>query len=183
MRSSVIYGDPPHQVKAGTPPIVEAHRFRRRCRLHQFNRQGAEPHARENTARLPGGVSGHQLRAHDRDSGREGPIISFEVKGTHAHDITAMLDRAGVAVRTGAHCAMPLLKCFSLLATCRVSLGLYNTPRLQCSAIEGGSRPQAGWPTSPAAMMMTCTIPCCRAQRELRRLVYARQVTRAVATA
>jgi len=48
------------------------------------------------------------------------------VKGSHAHDIAAIFDRAGVAVRTGAHCAMPLLKCFSLLATCRVSLGLYN---------------------------------------------------------
>ncbi|WP_271501858.1 aminotransferase class V-fold PLP-dependent enzyme [Bradyrhizobium sp. CCBAU 11357] len=56
------------------------------------------------------------------------------MKGTHAHDIAAVLDRAGVAVRTGAHCAMPLLKCFSLLATCRVSLGLLQyTRRDRCA--------------------------------------------------
>ncbi|WP_346730178.1 aminotransferase class V-fold PLP-dependent enzyme [Bradyrhizobium sp. IC4060] len=55
------------------------------------------------------------------------------MKGTHAHDIATILDRAGVAVRAGAHCAMPLLKCFGLLATCRVSLGLQYMRRARCA--------------------------------------------------
>jgi len=57
----------------------------------------------------------------------KGPIICFDMKGAHAHDIATVVDRAGVGMRAGAHCAMPLLKRFGVLATCRASLGLYNT--------------------------------------------------------
>jgi cysteine desulfurase/selenocysteine lyase len=45
----------------------------------------------------------------------------------HAHDVATVIDRAGVAVRAGTHCAMPLLQRFGVTATCRVSFALYNT--------------------------------------------------------
>ena len=57
----------------------------------------------------------------------KGPIISFELKGTHPHDVATVIDRAGVAVRAGTHCVMPLLNRFGVTATCRASFALYNT--------------------------------------------------------
>ena len=57
----------------------------------------------------------------------KGPIVSFEMKGAHPHDVATIIDRAGVAVRAGTHCAMPLLARFGVTATCRASFALYNT--------------------------------------------------------
>ena len=57
----------------------------------------------------------------------KGPIVSFEIKGAHPHDVATIIDRAGVAVRAGTHCVMPLLARFGVTATCRASFGLYNT--------------------------------------------------------
>jgi cysteine desulfurase/selenocysteine lyase len=57
----------------------------------------------------------------------KGAIISFNMKGAHPHDIGTILDRKGVAVRAGTHCAQPLLARFGVTATCRASFALYNT--------------------------------------------------------
>jgi cysteine desulfurase/selenocysteine lyase len=57
----------------------------------------------------------------------KGAIIAFEMKGAHAHDVATVIDRQGVAVRAGTHCAMPLLDRFGATSTCRASFGLYNT--------------------------------------------------------
>jgi len=57
----------------------------------------------------------------------KGPILSFEMKGAHPHDVATIIDRSGVAVRAGTHCVMPLLARFGVTATCRASFGLYNT--------------------------------------------------------
>jgi cysteine desulfurase/selenocysteine lyase len=57
----------------------------------------------------------------------KGAIVSFEIKGAHPHDISTIIDRAGVAVRAGTHCVMPLLARYGLTATCRASFGIYNT--------------------------------------------------------
>jgi cysteine desulfurase / selenocysteine lyase len=51
----------------------------------------------------------------------KGAIVSFEMKGAHAHDVATVIDRHGVAVRAGTHCAMPLLKRFGVTSTCRAS--------------------------------------------------------------
>ena len=57
----------------------------------------------------------------------KGPIVSFEMKGAHPHDVATVIDRAGVAVRAGTHCVMPLLARYGVTATCRASFALYNT--------------------------------------------------------
>jgi cysteine desulfurase/selenocysteine lyase len=57
----------------------------------------------------------------------KGAIVSFEIKGAHPHDVSTIIDRAGVAVRAGTHCVMPLLARYGLTATCRASFGMYNT--------------------------------------------------------
>ena len=54
-------------------------------------------------------------------------ILSFELEGIHPHDIGTVLDHEGIAVRTGHHCAMPVMEHFGVPATVRASLGLYNT--------------------------------------------------------
>src|SRR5437667_224315 len=57
----------------------------------------------------------------------KGPVISFEMKGAHPHDVATVIDRQGIAVRAGTHCVMPLLERFNVTATCRASFGMYNT--------------------------------------------------------
>ena len=54
-------------------------------------------------------------------------IVSFELDGIHPHDVGTILDREGVAVRTGHHCAQPVMDRFDVAATVRASFGLYNT--------------------------------------------------------
>jgi cysteine desulfurase/selenocysteine lyase len=124
----VTYGDPPHRFEAGTPPIIEAIglgaavRFmgqlgRGAIRAHE-ERLSAYAHERlgtMNTIRIIGRAMG------------KGPILSFEMNGAHAHDVATVIDRQGVAVRAGTHCAMPLLERFGATSTCRASFGLYNT--------------------------------------------------------
>ena len=53
--------------------------------------------------------------------------MSFELDGIHPHDVGTILDREGVAVRTGHHCAQPVMDRFDVAATVRASFGLYNT--------------------------------------------------------
>ncbi len=57
----------------------------------------------------------------------KGALISFEMKSAHPHDVATVIDRAGVAVRAGTHCALPLLNRYGATASCRASFALYNT--------------------------------------------------------
>jgi cysteine desulfurase/selenocysteine lyase len=68
----------------------------------------------------------NSVRIFGRAPGK-GAILSFEMKGAHAHDVATVIDRQGVAVRAGTHCAMPLLARFGVTSTCRASFGLYST--------------------------------------------------------
>ncbi len=62
------------------------------------------------------------------NSATKGAIFSFTMQGAaHAHDISTILDKRGIAVRAGTHCAMPLMDHFGITASCRASFGLYNT--------------------------------------------------------
>jgi cysteine desulfurase/selenocysteine lyase len=61
------------------------------------------------------------------DAPGKGAIFSFELEGIHAHDVSMVIDRSGVAVRAGTHCAQPLMKHYGVTSTCRASFGMYNT--------------------------------------------------------
>jgi cysteine desulfurase/selenocysteine lyase len=124
----ITYNDPPHRFEAGTPAIVEviglgaALRFmmdlgRDRIQAHE---SAISAYAHERLGAM------NSLRIIGRAKGKGG-IISFEMKGAHAHDVATVIDRQGVAVRAGTHCAMPLLERFGATSTCRASFGLYNT--------------------------------------------------------
>jgi len=127
-RDVVTYGDPPHKFEAGTPAIVEAIGLgaaidyvnsigKERIAAHEHDLLTyAEARLREiNSLRMIGTAKG------------KGPVISFEMKGAHPHDVATVIDRQGVAVRAGTHCVMPLLERFNVTATCRASFGMYNT--------------------------------------------------------
>jgi cysteine desulfurase/selenocysteine lyase len=124
----ITYGEPPHRFEAGTPPIVQAIGLgaaidyvgtigKARIRAHE---QALTAYAHERLREI------NSLRIIGTAADK-GPIVSFELKGAHPHDVATIIDRAGVAVRAGTHCVMPLLARFGVTATCRASFGLYNT--------------------------------------------------------
>jgi cysteine desulfurase/selenocysteine lyase len=127
--ANVTYGDPPYKFEAGTPPIVQAIGLaaaidyvrslgKARIRAHedQLLKLATDRLSRINSLRIIGQAT------------EKGAILSFEMKGAHPHDIATVIDRSGVAVRAGTHCALPLLNRFGTTATCRASFALYNTP-------------------------------------------------------
>lgn len=124
----VSYNSPPHRFEAGTPPIVQA--IGLAAALDYMDTLGRERIAAHEAA----------LRdyAHQRlkqinsirifgEAPDKGAIVAFEMKGVHAHDVSMIIDREGVAVRAGTHCAQPLLARYGVTSTCRASFGLYNT--------------------------------------------------------
>jgi cysteine desulfurase/selenocysteine lyase len=124
----VIYGEPPHKFEAGTPPIVQA--IGLGAALDYINSIGKP--------RIQAHERGLITYAHERlgeinslrifgQAPDKGAIVSFELKGAHPHDVATIIDRAGVAVRAGTHCVMPLLARYGVTATCRASFALYNT--------------------------------------------------------
>src|SRR6185312_4540918 len=124
----ITYGDPPHKFEAGTPSIVQA--IGLGAAIDYVNSIGkARIHTHETALmryaheRLRD-INSIRIFGHAKD---KGPIVSFELKGAHPHDVATIIDRAGVAVRAGTHCVMPLLARFGVTATCRASFGLYNT--------------------------------------------------------
>jgi cysteine desulfurase/selenocysteine lyase len=127
-RDWVTYGDPPHKFEAGTPAIIEA--IGLGAAIDYVNSVGKDRIAAHE----------HDLLTYAEDRLREinslqiigtakgkGPVISFEMKGAHPHDVATVIDRQGIAVRAGTHCVMPLLERFNVTATCRASFGMYNT--------------------------------------------------------
>ena len=125
----ITYGDPPHKFEAGTPSIVQA--IGLGAALDYVASVGK--------ARIRNHEEGLMRYAHDRlreinslrifgTTKDKGPIVSFEIKGAHPHDVATIIDRSGVAVRAGTHCVMPLLARFGVTASCRASFAMYNTP-------------------------------------------------------
>jgi len=61
------------------------------------------------------------------DAPDKGPVLAFNLKGAHAHDVAQILDKYGVAVRAGQHCTQPLMERFDIHSSARASFGIYNT--------------------------------------------------------
>ena len=125
---SVTYNTPPHRFEAGTPPIVQAIGLGAALDyMDSVGRAAIRAHEADLTDyahRRLGAINSLQIYGTARD---KGPILSFNMNGAHAHDIATVIDRSGVAVRAGTHCAMPLLARYGVTSTCRASFALYNT--------------------------------------------------------
>ena len=124
----VTYAKPPHRFEAGTPAIVQAIGLGaaldyvmdvglERIKAHE---DAVHAYAKQRLGEI------NSLRMIGTAPGK-GSIISFEMEGAHAHDISTIIDRFGIAVRAGTHCAEPLLARFGVTSTCRASFAMYNT--------------------------------------------------------
>jgi cysteine desulfurase/selenocysteine lyase len=140
---AVTYNDPPHRFEAGTPPIVQAVGLGAAIDyVDALGRDHVAAHEAEVTAYASDRLSRiNSLRLIGTAEGKGG-IFSFEVKGAHAHDIATILDRYGIAVRAGTHCAMPLLNRFGVTSTCRASIGLYTGKDDIDALVDGLERAQ-----------------------------------------
>ena len=124
----VTYNDPPHRFEAGTPAILEA--IGLAAAIEWMNETGLDAmteheavlgeHALEELRKLNFVTLYGQAK-------HKAPIFSFGVEGAHPHDVSAILDRSGVAIRAGHHCAQPLMDRLKVTATSRASFGAYNT--------------------------------------------------------
>ncbi len=128
-RDSVTFNDPPMKFEAGTPGIVQ--QIGLGAALDYMMGVGMEniaAHERRLTDYARDQLDGLNWLSVQGSSARKGAIFSFTMEGAgHAHDISTVLDKKGVAVRAGHHCAQPLMEHMGVTATCRASFGMYNT--------------------------------------------------------
>ncbi len=128
-RDAVVYNDPPMMFEAGTPGIVQTIGFG--AALDYMTGVGMAQiaaHEAELCAYARTRLDGLNWLNIQGQSATKGAIFSFTIDGAaHAHDISTVLDKKGVAVRAGTHCAMPLMEHMGVGATCRASFGMYNT--------------------------------------------------------
>jgi len=127
-RESVTYNVPPQRFEAGTPPIAQAVGLGAALDyMEGVGRAAIRAHEADLTAyaheRLSS-IKGLHIYGRARE---KGPIVAFNMENAHAHDIATVIDHAGVAVRAGTHCAMPLLAHYNATSSCRASFALYNT--------------------------------------------------------
>ncbi|WP_195822039.1 cysteine desulfurase [Roseobacter sp. MH60115] len=128
-KEGVIYNDPPMKFEAGTPGIVQTIglgvALEYMMALGMQNIAAYEDSLRDYTVERLGGLNWLQVQGTTPD---KGAIFSFTMDGAgHAHDISTILDKKGVAVRAGQHCVGPLMAHMGIPASCRASFGLYNT--------------------------------------------------------
>jgi cysteine desulfurase/selenocysteine lyase len=127
-RDAVTYTDAPMRFEAGTPGIVSTiglgAALDYMMDLGMEDISAHERSLRDYARERLGGLNWLQVQG---NSEGKAAIFSFTMEGAHAHDISTVLDRRGIAVRAGTHCAMPLLSHLGVGATCRASFGLYNT--------------------------------------------------------
>jgi cysteine desulfurase/selenocysteine lyase len=124
---SVSYNAPPQRFEAGTPPIVQAIGLGQALEyIMELGQENIATHEAEIGLYAKEKLSQINSLKLIGDSKDKGAIFSFEIEGAHAHDISTILDRYGIAVRAGTHCAQPLLKRFNVASTCRASFALYN---------------------------------------------------------
>jgi len=125
---TITYADPPHRFEAGTPAIIEAIGLGAAIdwlMAQDRHAMAAHEHALyERAYEAVRDIKG--LRVLGTAPGK-GAVLSFTIDGVHAHDLAQILDRYGVAVRAGTHCAEPLMTRFGVTSSARASFGLYNT--------------------------------------------------------
>ena len=124
----ITYNAAPHKFEAGTPPILEAVGLGAAIRwFEQFDRAAVRAHEEMLYSQAVDHLSKvNGLRIHGTAKGK-GAVLSFSLEGAHPHDIAQILDRYGVAIRAGHHCAQPLMTHLGVSATARASFGIYNT--------------------------------------------------------
>jgi len=129
-RETAEWNDLPDKFEGGTPPIAEVIGLGAALDfLESLDADAVARHERrllEHAHEVLGAIEGMRILG-TTDLERKGPILGFTLEGAHPHDLSQLLDRAGVAIRAGHHCAMPLHDRIGIPASARASLALYNT--------------------------------------------------------
>ena len=137
-RDRITYADPPARFEAGTPPIIESVGLAVALDyLMALDRAAVAAHEHDLLTYARQQVGQFNWLRVIGDAPGKGAILSFEADGMHAHDLATILDREGVAVRAGHHCAQVLMERFNVTSTSRASFALYNT-RADVDALIGG---------------------------------------------
>ncbi|WP_112874008.1 cysteine desulfurase [Paracoccus endophyticus] len=137
-RDSVTYADPPLRFEAGTPGIVNQIGLGVALEyLMGLGMDAIAAHERDLRDHARARLSGLNWLSVQGDAPGKGAIFSLTMPGAHAHDISTILDKRGIAVRAGTHCAMPLMQHYGLPATARASFAMYNT-RAEVDALVDG---------------------------------------------
>jgi cysteine desulfurase/selenocysteine lyase len=126
-RGRITYNEPPHRFEAGTPPILEA--IALKAAIDWFTSQdrlATEAHEAALRDRAMDALCGLNWVKLHGVAPDKGAIVAFSVEGAHPHDVAQILDRQGVAVRAGHHCAQPLMQRLGVTATARASFACYN---------------------------------------------------------
>ncbi|THD75139.1 MAG: cysteine desulfurase [Phenylobacterium sp.] len=140
----ITYADPPHRFEAGTPPILEAIGLGAAIDwLGGLDRLAVAAHEHRLYQRVREGLAGANWLKVLGEAPGKGAILSFTVDGAHAHDVAQILDRYGIAVRAGTHCAEPLMRRFGVTSSARASFALYNTEREADSFVDALFKTQA----------------------------------------
>ena len=125
---AITYGKTPHKFEAGTPSIVQAiglgAALEYMMHIGRDRIAGYEHELKDYAHARLGQLNWLKIHGQAKD---KGAIVSFSIDGLHPHDISTYIDRLGVAVRAGHHCAQPLMGRLGVTATCRASLAMYNT--------------------------------------------------------
>ena len=137
-RDAVDYADPPLRFEAGTPGIVNqiglgaALEYMMDLGMENIaaHERGLRDYARDRLRSL------NWLQVQG-DAPDKGAIFSMTMQGAHAHDLSTILDKRGIAVRAGSHCAMPLMEFFGITASARASFAMYNTRQDVDALVEG----------------------------------------------
>ena len=128
MRDRITYNSAPHKFEAGTPPILEAVGLGAAIQwLETFDMQDVQAHEDrlyQKAVKALSRINGLKIYG---TAPSKGAVLSFGIEGAHPHDIAQLLDRYGVAIRAGHHCAQPLMTHLGVSATARASFGIYNT--------------------------------------------------------
>ncbi len=141
---NVTYADPPHRFEAGTPPILEAIGLGAAIEwLSGLDRAAIAAHEKRLYDRVRDGLAGANWLKVIGEAPGKGAVMAFTVEGAHAHDVAQILDRYGVAVRAGTHCAEPLLRRFGVTSSARASFALYNTDAEADAFVDALTRTQA----------------------------------------
>ncbi len=124
----ITYGVTPNRYEAGTPPIVEAIGLGAAVDyMMQIGRDEIAAHEAHLSAYAHARIAELNFVRVYGTAADKGAILSFNVDGLHPHDVSMVVDRSGVAIRAGHHCAQPLMEHYGVPAMCRASFALYNT--------------------------------------------------------
>lgn len=143
-RDQVTYAMPPQRFEAGTPPVAQAVGLAAAIKyLDSIGREAIRQHEKQLTQYASSKLSEMKHVKIYGNAPDKGPIISFNLNDAHAHDVATIIDHYGIAVRAGAHCAMPLMSMLGASSTCRASFGLYNTFEEIDDFVEGLAKAQS----------------------------------------